>query len=277
MGILASRTSRLTDDLRQPTLFAVRADSPPFSGRWRLFELVALRVIELSRAQASPLTPSHTLTDQVLATGEQCGLIARSAANEPNSSPRVRGVYEDVSWTPLHAGRRHGDAAADLRKYVHDPLNRPLIRGEQLDLWMLLAEAEIDGYVRHLLRHHPLNDQLSRALRLETRVVIRHVSLVTLRRALWTHLRGPESADPEAIGPAAERQWARALAARIVTAALAGHARADNSRFMPSPTQPCPIMRTVFFSEATQLGSRYWTITPSLNALEISHGRAARP
>jgi len=257
----------LTDDIRQQTLSAHLASHPELSGRRRLLELVSRRVIELSRAKPSPLTPSLALTERVLSSAERCGLIVRPGASDASHSTTVRSVYEDVSWALQSSEPPNASAEKELRRYVHDTLNRSHIRQEQLDLWMQLAEAEIDGYVQHLLRHHPARRELSNALNAGAKAAVPHASISAVRRALWIHLRGPESTSLEAVCPGDPSRWARMFAARVASAAMALHGRSDTARFVPSSAQPRPLMRTIFQTEATRLGLQYWTSTPALIAL----------
>lgn len=263
VALLASASSRLTDDLRQPTL-----NDPPDgrrahdAGRLTLLDLVAARALDLSRTEAAPLAPSLTLSRQVLSTLAEKGIV-RLVSNDDCQPTTIRSVYGQFAWSAAANFPLGAELARSLRGYVGNPVRRDAIRHEQVAVWRRLAEAELEGYARHLLRGAGAAElSIGRLMGLFP-ALLRTVSTAAVRRALWLHLRGPQLVQPPTSPPDAAASFAEQLAARIFTTALLVQGQSANRQFIPAEKSPTPLMRSVFLSDACALGSRYWSCCPS--------------
>lgn len=257
----------MTDDLRQPTL-----NAPPHgtrthdAGRLTLLDLVAARALDLSRTEAAPLAPSVTLSRQVLSRLADRGVVRLASAEDcqPNT---IRSVYGQFSWAaadfPCGA-----ELARSIRRYVGDPVRRDAIRHEQVAVWRLLAEAELEGYARHLLRGVGAAEPSHTRLIALFPALLRSVSTAAVRRSLWLHLRGPQLVYPAASTPSAAASFAEQLAARVFTTALLLQGQNENRQFIPAEKSPTPLMRNVFLTDVCALGRRYWSCCPSLTNLD---------
>lgn len=264
---LACASSRLTDDLRQPTLRDLPDGSKaPDYGRLTLFDLVAARALDLSRTESGPLTPSTALTRTVFARMAELRLIR---ATIPAESGQVlgRSIYEKVSWTPEEAFPSGSELAAALRRHASRAAGGDAVRHEQVEIWLVLAVSELEGYARHLLKGAPATEvALDRFVRILPHL-LRMASVVAVRRALWLHLRGPQLVAMPTPNVEAPSSFAEQLVARVYATALRMEGREDNQQFTPAEAAPVPLMRRVFLSEASAIGLRYWTRVPSLPAL----------
>lgn len=266
----ASCLRRLTDDIRQPTLISPKEDRISLdSGQLTLFDLVAVRVLELSSSESAPLTPSPVLTRHLLSRLAQRGVIrlGPTSSEEANNRPLVRSVYESISWAVSPSRCSARDAEADLREYVTCPNQVETVRREQLELWLALGTSELDGYARHLLRKSQHADLVAGRLVTYLRRLLERVCIASVRRAIWIHCREQTHEAPSS-SVAEEVRLADDRAARICATAMSVHGHNTTSRFVPSGTSPIPLIRRVFIGEATFLHHRYWACTPSLSALD---------
>lgn len=254
----------MTDDLRQPTLNAPPVGSRAHdAGRLTLLDLVAARALDLSRTEAAPLAPSVTLSRQLLATLAEKGIVRLLPADDAQPST-IRSVYGQFAWATIAKFPLGEDLTKSLRRYVGDPARRETIRPEQVALWRMLAEAELEGYARHLLRGvGAAEPSLGRLMGLFP-ALLRTVSTAAVRRALWLHLRGPQLVYPPESTADAAASFAEQLAARVFTTALLVHGQNANHQFIPAESSPTPLVRRVFLADVCALGRRYWSCCPSL-------------
>lgn len=265
--VLAYASSRLTDDLRQPTLRdPPEGSKAPDSGWLTLFDLVAARALDLSLTESAPLTPSPSLTRAVFARMMELRVI-RAAGEAKSDEVLGRSIYERAVWSSDGDFPTGHDLATALRRHAFGSARGESVQLEQAEIWLRLAVSELEGYARHLLRGTPATElALAHFVRLLPNL-LRTASVAAVRRALWLHLRGPQVAAMPTPQEDAPNAFAEQMVARVFATARRMEGRDDNLQFTPVDGAPVPLMRRVFLTEACAIGLRYWTRPPTLSVL----------
>lgn len=260
----------MTHDGRQPTLREPSTPPPVHAlTDLTLVEAATLLAFVRSTDVPAPVSPHPGFTQALARWLEQRGVLAllTDTAAMPGTARSVqRAIYDAIRWryvTDALDAAAHRDALVlHLRT-----LSRSADAAEaKLTYWRLLADAELESYLAHLLRRHGLDAGWASAIRDEpapwkTELSLgqmRYVVWATVREAAATYLR--EWGDPEATRGAIALELRR-RARWLLNRAEPGFC------FLPPHTVKRSLMLEVFLEHVAPIGDAYWTSVSSASAL----------
>jgi hypothetical protein len=258
----------LTHEAAQPTLNRTLEASPAeASHALSLVEAAALRAFHRATTQRSPITPCFSLTQALVVLLVRRGFLALCTDDDLNGSePFWRALYDPLRWRYLGSWEPALQVDDELRQRVRDLAARDDAIDTKLLLWRLLANAEIEGYLAHLLRRHGFSPQWAIDASDSTIYWENGLSLAQMRYVVWASVRE---------GAAAFLRWggdlegARdAIATELRRRAHWIEGRPDlGQTFLPPSNARQPTLLTVFLEDIASLEQRYWLVNPSLTAL----------
>lgn len=261
--------SRLSHDALQSTLDAPHGTS--LTERIRalsLVDLAGLAAFDASRDETAPIAPTLRLTlelagrlrsSQVLQLVE---VVPRSLAWDQG-----RALYDPVAWTYLATPPERGV----LRQLVSQLLGlwaKDAPADAALDLWQMLVDAELESYMAYLLRRHQMEATWARGLVDRIAPEVTELCLAQRRSIAWTGIKEGAAAflrfggDPKQCIYVIESELRRQARWMLRHEPLA-------SGWIPPTTWRQPLLLSKFLL-ACPLGQRYWTVAPSLTAVQAT-------
>jgi len=230
-----------------------------------LLETAALLAIHRATRDRAPVSPSIYLTEALFVLLEKRHILKRCAEGDLRKPDGLqRAIYDPVCWryladwraTPLleSAIESHLRVCASDERSLHD----------RLQLWRALADAEVEGYLAHLLRRHAFEARWAMDLpptRWES-----GITLSQMRYVIWASVREGAAAF---LRTSLDHDHARMVIASAVQRRaqwIAGRPDMGES-FVPHASARPSLLLGIFLSDVAPLGSAYWRSTPTLKAL----------
>jgi hypothetical protein len=231
---------------------------------------MALASFEASRDDPAPVSPTLRFTFEL------AGRLRRAEVLELLEAPprglawdQARALYDPIAWTYLADPPEPGV----LRQWVDDAVRQKVGAGAAVDalwLWQRLSEAELEGYIAHLLRRHQMDATWARALIERTERELEELCLAQRRALAWAGLKDGAATFLRTKGDA--KQCLDAIVSEVRRQArwLRRH-QPHASGWIPNGAWRQPLLLRKFL-EIFPVGHRYWTEVPSLASIEGSAG-----
>lgn len=144
------------------------------------------------------------------------------------------------------------------------------VAADALGLWQRLGEAELEGYIGHLLRRHQMDPAWAHALVERTQVELEELCLAQRRALAWAGLKDGAATFLRTKGDA--KQCLDGIVAEIRRQArwLRRH-QPQAAGWIPNGAWRQPLLLRCFLV-TFPLGHRYWTEVPSSTSLEATAG-----
>lgn len=256
----------MSHDARQPTLPAQHDGSlEDRIRRLGLSDAAALAAFVAATDDPAPLTPTLRFTFE-LAERLRRQQVLRLLDVMPRSPSwgQARAIYDPIAWEyltdPLEPGVLRRLATQHLQECV--TASTP---SDALWLWQRLTDAELEGYVAHLLRRHQMDGGWIRAILDRAMPELADLSLARRRAVAWAGVREGAAAFLRTRGDAAQCVEAIVCEFRRQARWMLRH-DAPATSWMPQSSWRQPLLLSLFLSHYS-LGQRYWTEVPSLPAL----------
>jgi hypothetical protein len=256
----------LSHDATQPTLPDRHESSLEARIRALGFaDAAALAAFEAARDDAAPIAPTLRLTFALAARLQERSVLR--LLEVPPRAPRfrqARAIYDPVAWEYLADPPELGV----LRLVISDHLQTVTPRdfGEALQLWIALSEAELEGYVIHLLRRHQMHTGWVRPILERTETELMPLSLAQKRALVWHGIREGAATYLRSRGDATQCVDAVVSELRRQARWMLRHEPQAVS-WLPQSSWRQPLLLTTFLSQFP-LGQGYWTEVPALRSLE---------
>lgn len=229
-----------------------------------LVDLVAWAAFEAARDDAAPLSPTLRLTFALADRLRQRSILRLlDVAPRAPAFRQARAIYDPIAWEYFD----DPPEPAVLREAVNDVLceRAQVADAQALWLWVAIAEAELEGYVVHLLRRHQMETAWARSVLERAAPELTSLSLAQRRAVCWYGIREGAAAFLRTRGDAT--QCVEAIVGEIRRQArwMLRHEPQALS-WLPQSSWRQPIVLATFLARFP-LGSRYWTELPTLEAL----------
>lgn len=255
----------MSHDATQPTL-PDRHESSLTERIRRLgfVDLATLAAFEAARDEAAPIAPTLRLSFSLAARLRERSVLR--LLEVPPRSPgygQARAIYDPLAWEYLADPPELGV----LRTVIHEELcsRSQAAHGEALWLWIALADAELEGYVAHLLRRHQMDTGWVRAILDRAGPELSVLSLAQKRAVTWNGVREGAAAFLRTRGDATQCVEAVVCELRRQARWMLRH-DPQALGWLPQSSWRQPILLTTFLSRLP-LGQSYWTEVPALEAL----------
>lgn len=231
---------------------------------------MALASFEASRDEPAPISPTLRLTFEL------AGRLRRAEILELLEAPprglawdQARALYDPIAWSYLADPPEPGV----LRRWVEDAIRQRVsscVSADALWLWQRLGEAELEGYIAHLLRRHQMDPTWARALVERTEAELEELSLAQRRALAWAGLKDGAATFLRTKGDA--KQCLDGIVSEIRRQArwLRRH-QPQATGWIPNGAWRQPLLLRSFLA-TFPLAHRYWTEVPSLLSLEATGG-----
>lgn len=259
---------RLTNDGRQPTLDRSR-ELPPAEdlAALNLVEVAALLALLRSTNDRAPISPCAGLTQALACWLEQRGAIELAEdRNLLHASPAMRAIYDPLAWRVRWPNAGDPDLAAQVHARLAELTQGEDALGYKFTLWELLANAEVEGYLTHLLRKHGFDPDWALDARDQSERWKMGVSLAQMRYVAWASVREGAAAYLRSGGDPDEARTAIAQEIRRRARWVQSRPGAGYT-FLPAPTTRQAVLLRLFLEDIARIGNQYWLVPPSLEAM----------
>lgn len=260
---------RLTNDGCQPTLDRSH-EAPPAEdlAALSLPETSFLLALLRSTTDRAPTTPSSGLTQAIALWLERRGVIALCDDRDllfPNVPP-ARAIYDPIAWRYLWAAAAAPGFLESVRARLDTLTLAPESLASKTVLWQLLADAEVEGYLAHLLRKHGFDPEWCLDARDQGDRWTRGLSLAQMRYVVWASVREGASAFLRSNGDLDDARLAIAQELRRRARWVQSKPHAGFS-FLPAPTTRQSVLLTIFLEGIAPIGQHYWLSPPTADSL----------
>lgn len=253
----------MSHDAIQPTLLPRHESSlADRIGALSLVDLTAFASFEASRDEPAPISPTLRFTFE-LASRLRRAHVLTLLEEVPRGSVwgQARSIYDPIAWTylasPPELGVLRQSLTAAIKQRVSDGA-----ADDALWLWQRLSNAELEGYISHLLRRHQMEPTWARELLHRGGLELDEICLAQRRAISWAGLKEGAATFLRTKGDA--KQCLDAIVGEIRRQArwLRRH-QPQASGWIPSGAWRQPLLLRTFLA-TFPLGTRYWTDVPSL-------------
>ena len=121
-----------------------------------LAEAAALLAFWRSTKERAPVSPSRDFTYLLGAWLQRRGVLEFCLDSNPSdpAGPPARAIYDPLSWRYVWPCAADSDFAPLLRIRLRGLAAERSLVGARVDLWRMLADSELEGYLGNLLRRH---------------------------------------------------------------------------------------------------------------------------
>lgn len=230
-----------------------------------LVDLMAFASFEASRDDAAPISPTLRLTFE-LASRLRRAQVLQLLEEVPRGLAwgQARSIYDPIAWTYLSELPELGILRHTLTATIQQRASDSAV-AEALWLWQRLADAELEGYIAHLLRRHQMEPTWARDLVNRAAFELEELCLAQRRAISWAGLKEGAATFLRTNGDS--KMCLDAIVSEIRRQArwLRRH-QPQASGWIPSGAWRQPLLLRTFLA-TFPLGTRYWTDVPSLAAL----------
>ena len=256
----------MSHDATQPTLPARHHGSlEDRIRRLGFVDAAALAAFEAAKDDAAPLCPTLRLTFELAERlRRQHVLRLLEAVPRAPAWGQSRAIYDPIAWEYLADPPEPGV----LQRLVTRQLQQCVAAcapADPLWLWQRLADAELEGYLAHLLRRHQMDASWVRAILDRAMPELAELSLARRRAVAWAGVREGAAAFLRTRGDASQCLDAIVCECRRQARWMLRHEGLATS-WMPQSSWRQPLLLSLFLAHFP-LGQRYWTEIPSLSAL----------
>lgn len=257
----------MTHDATQPTLPARHEGS--LADRIRglgLIDAAALAAFEASKDEAAPLAPTLRLTFELAERLRQRNILRllESVPRRP-SWGQSRAIYDPIAWEYLADLPEPGVLKRLVSQQLRD-CTAATPSTEPLWLWQKLADAELEGYLAHLLRRHQMEISWVRSILERASPELIELSLAHRRAMAWAGVREGAAAFLRTRGDANQCVDAMVCEIRRQARWMLRHDTSATHWIPPSGWRQ-PVLLSLYLAHFP-LGPRYWTEVPSMAALD---------
>jgi hypothetical protein len=255
----------LSHDATQPTLPDRHESSLTERIRTLGFvDLATLAAFEAARDEAAPIAPTLRFSFSLAGRLRERSILR--LLEVPPRSPgygQARAIYDPIAWEYLAEPPELGV----LRATIHEQLiiRSRAAEGEALWLWMALADAELEGYLAHLLRRHQMDAGWVRSILERGGLELTALSLAQKRAVSWYGVREGAATYLRTRGDATQCVDAVVCELRRQARWMLRHEPQALS-WLPQSSWRQPLLLATFLANFP-LGQSYWTEVPSLEAL----------
>ena len=215
----------------------------------------------------APITPCFSLTQALLSLLRRRGVLELCSDGDLSAPESLRrAIYDPLTWRYLRGWAHISDLESKLRCWLIELASSDDTAADKLALWRVLASAELEGYLAHLLRRHGLSPQWAVDIDDSGAYWDSGLSLAQMRYVVWASVREGAGAFLRSGGNQERTRDAIANELRRRSRWIEGHVD-FGQRFLPAPGARRSILLTTFLEDVAPLGPRYWLIAPSLASL----------
>lgn len=250
----------------QSTLPSADRDLAHYAQSLGWLRLASWLALEQSTSIHSPLSTGAALTQRLVGDLVDVGVVAVDGAGTR------RALYEPLAWRYTFEVGEPTRLVLLLSTALAELSADREVQESQCELWEVLAEAELETYLSHLLRRHSLDGSQAIAIARAMGEEWAGLSLARRRYLVWTGIRGAAAAllrtnlDHDA-AYAAMLEEMRRRCRWLLTKVAAGALPAQEYCFMPEVHWKRPILVDVLVSAALPDAATYWTVVPARAAL----------
>lgn len=256
----------------QPTLPPTDSDLPHYAQSLGLLRLATWYALERSTSTQAPLSTSAGLTRQLFLSLEEVGLLRVAKGGDRKVR---RALYEPLAWCYQYDWGDTARLQTTLLTALQEISSEESTKRAKLELWEVLAGAEIEAYLAHLLRRHTFDPagagQIVHAMTDEWSghclARRRYLAWFGMRGAAAALLRTGMDEDAARIAMLVEmRRRSRWLAGRDAEDAQSKREYC----FVPDPQWRRPHLLEVFLTVVHPIGEAYWTQLPELETRPLA-------
>lgn len=259
----------MTNDARQPTLDRSReAPTATDLAALSLVEAAALLALARSTFERAPISPCTGLTEALSVWLEQRGVIELGQDRDLlQVTPALRAVYDPIVWRFRWTVANEPGFAEHVRTRLAELVDAPDSIHMKLVLWQLLANAEVEGYLAHLLRKHGFDPQWAFDARDQSERWQRGLSLAQMRYVAWASVREGAAVYLRSGGDTEVSRDSIAQEMRRRSRWVESRRDAGFS-FLPAAATRQSILLTIFLESVAPIGQQYWLACPDLVSLQ---------
>lgn len=262
----------MSHETTQPTLDRTAPASPAENLQaLTLLETAALLAIHRATRDRAPISPSAYLTEALLVVLERCRILQRWG-EEGLCKPQglQRAIYDPVCWQYLGEWQATPHLESAIESHLYTCACDEGSLHDRLQLWRALADAEIEGYLSHLLRRHGF--EVRWAMDLPPIRWDSGISLAQMRYVIWASVREGAAAFLRTSSDPDHARMVIASAVRRRSQWITGRPDAGQT-FVPPITARPSILLALFLNDIAPMGHAYWLAAPTLDALRLTKAR----